>query len=96
MLMFFLFPSVTGFFHRTVPWNDIFKMSQQGYVATPPYSQSQPGIGLSPPHYGHYGDLSHAGSPPGKVHYCDACVIIESQARGHKIFLKSSFGRVEC
>ncbi|XP_069315254.1 protein transport protein Sec24D isoform X2 [Eulemur rufifrons] len=40
-------------------------MSQQGYVATPPYSQSQPGIGLSPPHYGHYGDPSHAMSPPG-------------------------------
>uniref|UniRef100_A0AAR2JMK4 SEC24 homolog D, COPII coat complex component n=1 Tax=Pygocentrus nattereri TaxID=42514 RepID=A0AAR2JMK4_PYGNA len=39
-------------------------MSQQGYVATPPYSQAQPGIGgyptgfgASPPqaHYGHYG-----------------------------------------
>nr|XP_031547330.1 protein transport protein Sec24D isoform X3 [Vicugna pacos] len=40
-------------------------MSQQGYVATPPYSQSQPGIGLSPPNYGHYGDPSHTGSPPG-------------------------------
>ncbi|XP_013370719.1 PREDICTED: protein transport protein Sec24D isoform X2 [Chinchilla lanigera] len=39
-------------------------MSQQGYVATPPYSQSQPGID-SPPHYGHYGDPSHATSPPG-------------------------------
>ncbi|XP_069878605.1 protein transport protein Sec24D [Dipodomys merriami] len=42
-------------------------MSQQGYVATPPYSQSQPGMGLSPPHYGHYGDPSHAPSPPGMV-----------------------------
>ncbi|XP_043425497.1 protein transport protein Sec24D isoform X1 [Prionailurus bengalensis] len=42
-------------------------MSQQGYVATPPYSQSQPGIGLSPPHYGHYVDPSHAGSPPGMM-----------------------------
>ncbi|XP_019783426.2 protein transport protein Sec24D isoform X1 [Tursiops truncatus] len=42
-------------------------MSQQGYVATPPYSQSQPGIGLSPPHYGHYGDPSHTGSPPGMM-----------------------------
>uniref|UniRef100_G1T534 SEC24 homolog D, COPII coat complex component n=2 Tax=Oryctolagus cuniculus TaxID=9986 RepID=G1T534_RABIT len=42
-------------------------MSQQGYVATPPYSQSQPGIGLSPPHYGHYGDPSHAASPPGMM-----------------------------
>ncbi|XP_047422343.1 protein transport protein Sec24D isoform X1 [Sciurus carolinensis] len=40
-------------------------MSQQGYVATPPYSQSQPGIGLSAPHYGHYGDPSHAASLPG-------------------------------
>ncbi|KAM6148135.1 protein transport protein Sec24D isoform 3-T3 [Erethizon dorsatum] len=42
-------------------------MSQQGYVATPPYSQSQPGIGLSPPHYGHYGDPSRATSPPGMM-----------------------------
>ncbi|XP_021013132.1 protein transport protein Sec24D [Mus caroli] len=40
-------------------------MSQQGYVATPPYSQSQPGMGISPPHYGHYGDPTHASSPPG-------------------------------
>ncbi|XP_067421773.1 protein transport protein Sec24D-like [Emydura macquarii macquarii] len=40
-------------------------MSQQGYVATPPYSQSQPGIGgfstgfgpsTSSPLYGHHGD----------------------------------------
>ncbi|GAB1288088.1 Sec24-related gene family, member D (S. cerevisiae) [Apodemus speciosus] len=46
-------------------WNDIFIMSQQGYVATPPYSQSQPGMGISPPHYGHYGDPSHVSSPPG-------------------------------
>ncbi|XP_045919744.1 protein transport protein Sec24D [Micropterus dolomieu] len=39
-------------------------MSQQGYVATPPYSQAQPGIGgyqggfgtgPAQPHYGHYG-----------------------------------------
>ncbi|XP_067847023.1 protein transport protein Sec24D-like isoform X2 [Heptranchias perlo] len=39
-------------------------MSQQGYVATPPYSQAQPGMGgyptgfgagTSQPHYGHYG-----------------------------------------
>ncbi|XP_066536541.1 protein transport protein Sec24D [Hoplias malabaricus] len=39
-------------------------MSQQGYVATPPYSQAQPGMGGYPtgfgatpsqPHYGHYG-----------------------------------------
>ncbi|EPY80586.1 Protein transport protein Sec24D-like protein [Camelus ferus] len=55
----------TRFFYRTIPWNDISIMSQQGYVATPPYSQSQPGIGLSPPNYGHYGDPSHTGSPPG-------------------------------
>uniref|UniRef100_A0A8C9NZF7 Uncharacterized protein n=1 Tax=Spermophilus dauricus TaxID=99837 RepID=A0A8C9NZF7_SPEDA len=34
-------------------------MSRQGYVATPPYSQSQPGVGLSPPHHGHYGDPPH-------------------------------------
>ncbi|PNJ84067.1 SEC24D isoform 2 [Pongo abelii] len=42
-------------------------MSQQGYVATPPYSQPQPGIGLSPPHYGHYGDPSHTASPTGMM-----------------------------
>ncbi|XP_036159162.1 protein transport protein Sec24D [Myotis myotis] len=42
-------------------------MSQQGYVATPPYSQSQSGMGLSPPLYGHYGDPSHAGAPPGAM-----------------------------
>ncbi|XP_008844262.1 protein transport protein Sec24D isoform X2 [Nannospalax galili] len=40
-------------------------MSQQGYVATPPYSQSQPGMGLSSPYYGHYGDPSHGTSAPG-------------------------------
>ncbi|XP_044537049.1 protein transport protein Sec24D-like [Gracilinanus agilis] len=41
-------------------------MSQQGYVAAPPYSQSQPGIGaLSPPLRGHYGDPSHPPSPAG-------------------------------
>ncbi|KAM5255384.1 protein transport protein Sec24D isoform 2-T2 [Ctenodactylus gundi] len=40
-------------------------MSQQGYVATPPYSQSQPGIGFSSPNYGHYGDPSHAAPAPG-------------------------------
>lgn len=85
MLTFF-FPSVAEFFCRAIPWNDIFIMSQQGYVATPPYSQSQPGLGLSPPHYGHYGDPSHAGSPPGKVHYFDLHVIINSQAQRHKIF----------
>ncbi|XP_038625074.1 protein transport protein Sec24D [Tachyglossus aculeatus] len=41
-------------------------MSQQGYVATPQYSQSQPGIGaLSPPLYGHYGDPSQTAAPSG-------------------------------
>ncbi|NXN37548.1 SC24D protein, partial [Rhinoptilus africanus] len=51
-------------------------MSQQGYVAAPPYSQSQPGIGgfsagFGPPnsslHYGHYGDpnSSHSAPQPG-------------------------------
>ncbi|KAF2987703.1 hypothetical protein EK904_004854, partial [Melospiza melodia maxima] len=47
-------------------------MSQQGYVAAPPYSQSQPGIGgFGPPsssiHYGHYGDpnSSYSAPPPG-------------------------------
>lgn len=52
-------------------------MSQQGYVATPPYSQSQSGMGLSSPHYGHYGDPSHTGAPPGKVHSSDWCVMVE-------------------
>uniref|UniRef100_K9IPQ2 Putative vesicle coat complex copii subunit sec24/subunit sfb2 n=1 Tax=Desmodus rotundus TaxID=9430 RepID=K9IPQ2_DESRO len=42
-------------------------MSQQGYVATPPYSQSQTPMGLSPPHYGHYGDPSPAGAPAGMM-----------------------------
>ncbi|XP_020863940.1 protein transport protein Sec24D isoform X1 [Phascolarctos cinereus] len=41
-------------------------MSQQGYVATPPYSQPQPGMGaLSPPLRGHYGDPSHSAPPAG-------------------------------
>uniref|UniRef100_A0A8B9P9W2 SEC24 homolog D, COPII coat complex component n=1 Tax=Apteryx owenii TaxID=8824 RepID=A0A8B9P9W2_APTOW len=48
-------------------------MSQQGYVATPPYSQSQPGIGgfstgFGPPTssllYGHYGDPNSSYSAP--------------------------------
>uniref|UniRef100_A0A8C3M8G8 Uncharacterized protein n=1 Tax=Geospiza parvula TaxID=87175 RepID=A0A8C3M8G8_GEOPR len=44
-------------------------MSQQGYVAAPPYSQSQPGIGgFGPPsssiHYGHYGDPNSSYSAP--------------------------------
>ncbi|XP_035745533.1 protein transport protein Sec24D [Egretta garzetta] len=48
-------------------------MSQQGYVAAPPYSQSQPGIGgfsagFGPPnsslHYGHYGDPNSSYSVP--------------------------------
>ncbi|XP_054028522.1 protein transport protein Sec24D [Dryobates pubescens] len=48
-------------------------MSQQGYVAAPPYSQSQPGMGgfsagYGPPssslHYGHYGDPNSSYSAP--------------------------------
>lgn len=48
-------------------------MNQQGYVATPPYSQSQPGIGgfssgfgqpASSPLYGHYGESSPSSSAP--------------------------------
>ncbi|KFP67013.1 Protein transport protein Sec24D [Cariama cristata] len=48
-------------------------MSQQGYVAAPPYSQSQPGIGgfsagfgspNSSLHYGHYGDSNSSCSAP--------------------------------
>ncbi|NXY12993.1 SC24D protein, partial [Atrichornis clamosus] len=44
-------------------------MSQQGYVAAPPYSQSQPGIGgfgspNSSLHYGHYGDPNSSYSAP--------------------------------
>ncbi|XP_008938546.1 PREDICTED: protein transport protein Sec24D-like, partial [Merops nubicus] len=48
-------------------------MSQQGYVAAPPYSQSQPGIGgfsagfgspSSSLHYGHYGDPSSSYAAP--------------------------------
>ncbi|NXX51192.1 SC24D protein, partial [Tricholaema leucomelas] len=47
-------------------------MSQQGYVAAPPYSQSQPGIGgfsagFGPPssshHYGHYRDPNSYSAP---------------------------------
>ncbi|NXP70010.1 SC24D protein, partial [Ramphastos sulfuratus] len=47
-------------------------MSQQGYVAAPPYSQSQPGIGgfsagfgspSSSLHYGHYGDPNSYSAP---------------------------------
>ncbi|KAJ7397440.1 SEC24 D, COPII coat complex component [Pitangus sulphuratus] len=51
-------------------WNDsIAIMSQQGYVAAPPYSQSQPGIGgfgspNSSLHYGHYGDPNSSYSAP--------------------------------
>ncbi|XP_072921267.1 protein transport protein Sec24D isoform X2 [Hemitrygon akajei] len=52
-------------------------MSQQGYITTPPYSQSQPGMGGYPtacgsansqPHYGHFGGtglLKPASSPHG-------------------------------
>uniref|UniRef100_H3A4W2 SEC24 homolog D, COPII coat complex component n=1 Tax=Latimeria chalumnae TaxID=7897 RepID=H3A4W2_LATCH len=48
-------------------------MSQQGYVATPPYSQSQPGMGGYPtgfgppssqPLYGHYSGTPHSYSTP--------------------------------
>ncbi|XP_062991447.1 protein transport protein Sec24D [Elgaria multicarinata webbii] len=48
-------------------------MNQQGYVATPPYSQSQPGMGgfstgfgqpASSPLYGHYGDTNPSSSAP--------------------------------
>ncbi|NWQ64072.1 SC24D protein, partial [Neopipo cinnamomea] len=44
-------------------------MSQQGYVAAPPYSQSQPGIGgfgspNSSLHYGHFGDPNSSYSAP--------------------------------
>ncbi|CAL8241863.1 unnamed protein product [Merluccius merluccius] len=48
-------------------------MSHQGYVAAPPYSQAQPGMGAYPagfgpgPNqhmYGHYGDQQQAFSPP--------------------------------
>lgn len=56
-------------------WHDrTLNMSQQGYVAAPPYSQAQPGIGgyqggfgSSPaqPLYGHYGGAP----PPGKTHF---------------------------
>lgn len=53
-------------------------MSQQGYVATPPYSQAQAGMGgypnafgASPPqsHYGHYGapPQSFPPQPAGRV-----------------------------
>lgn len=49
-------------------------MNQQGYVAAPPYSQSQPGIGdFGPPnssiHYGHYGDpnSAYSASQPGII-----------------------------
>ncbi|XP_054846422.1 protein transport protein Sec24D isoform X2 [Eublepharis macularius] len=46
-------------------------MNQQGYVATPPYSQAQPGLGgfspgfgqpAAPPMYGHYGDVRQSSS----------------------------------
>ncbi|XP_019711723.1 protein transport protein Sec24D [Hippocampus comes] len=48
-------------------------MSQQGYVATPPYSQAQPGLGgyqggfgsaPAQPHYGHYGGAPQAFAAP--------------------------------
>lgn len=54
-------------------------MSQQGYVAAPPYSQAQPGMGAyqggfgsgpTQPLYGHYGGPPQAFSAPpaGKMH----------------------------
>lgn len=59
---------------ETPIWNENSNgMSQQGYVATPPYSQSQPGIGgfstgfgppTSSPLYGHYGDSTLSYSAP--------------------------------
>ncbi|KAG6933881.1 SEC24 -like protein D, COPII coat complex component, partial [Chelydra serpentina] len=59
---------------KTPIWNENNTgMSQQGYVATPPYSQSQPGIGgfstgfgppTSSPLYGHYGDPNPSYSSP--------------------------------
>lgn len=90
----FSFFSVAGFFCRTLSWNDIFIMSQQGYVATPPYSQSQSGMGLSPPHYGHYGDPSHAAPPPGKVHGSDCAWLSTSQAQTCSRFWASSLESV--
>lgn len=48
-------------------------MSQQGYVAAPPYSQAQPGMGgyqggfgtgPAQPLYGHYGGSPQAFNPP--------------------------------
>ncbi|XP_034020581.1 protein transport protein Sec24D [Thalassophryne amazonica] len=53
-------------------------MSQQGYVAAPPYSQAQPGMGgyqdgfgsgPTQPHYGHYGGVpqTYAAPPTGMV-----------------------------
>lgn len=88
------FFSVVGFFDRTFSWNDIFIMSQQGYVATPPYSQSQSGMGLSPPHYGHYGDPSHAAPPPGKVHSSDCVWLSTSWAQTCSKSWASSSGSV--
>lgn len=88
------FFSVVGFFDRTFSWNDIFIMSQQGYVATPPYSQSQSGMGLSPPHYGHYGDPSHAAPPPGKVHSSDCVWLSTSGAQTCSKSWASSSGSV--
>ncbi|XP_035180683.1 protein transport protein Sec24D-like isoform X3 [Oxyura jamaicensis] len=60
-------------------------MSQQGYCAAPPYSQSQPRTGgfptsFGPPnpslHYGHYGDpnSSYAVPQPGFLHKSTSCL----------------------
>ena len=86
------FSSVTGFFRRTLSWNEIFIMSQQGYVATPPYSQSQTPMGLSPPHYGHYGDPSPAGAPAGKAGRSDLCVIAGPSGSGACGLLREALG----
>lgn len=85
-----IFSSVTGSFDRTISWNDIFIMSQQGYVATPPYSQSQSGMGLSSPHYGHYGDPSHTGAPPGNVLSFDLYVMVDLSGSGALEFLRAA------
>lgn len=66
--------SLLQIFRGPSTWNEnIVIMSQQGYVAAPPYSQSQTGIGgfspgFGPPnsslHYGHYGDPNSSCSAP--------------------------------
>lgn len=66
--------------------NTTNRMSQQGYVATPPYSQAQAGMGgypnafgAPPPqsHYGHYGapPQTFSAQPAGtvKFHTLNVC-----------------------